>query len=209
MTWSVRHEGSPKAVTGLSAAGIMDGVADGHWEPTDEVRGDQDDRWLPLEQHPTFAAALSDFEPPVRVEPEDESRLDMNPLIDVCLVLLIFFILTTTYETIRKVLDMPGATQSKLDAGARKATIDKVKEFTIRITARGDGGKTVIRVEDQDVHLADLTARLNQFVKTSAKRQVLLDAKNVEWGTVVHIMDAAKACGIEKTLLVRHSPPSP
>jgi biopolymer transport protein ExbD len=203
MTWSVRHQGSPKAVGGLSAAAVLEGVADGLWEPLDEIKGETDHQWQALELHPTFAEAVADFEPPPRVEPEDESRLDMNPLIDVSLVLLIFFILTTTYETIRKVLDMPGVTQSKLDAGARKAAQDKVKEFTIRVTARGDAGKTTIRVEDQEVRLDDLTLKLSQFVKTSNKRQILLDAQGVEWGIVVQIMDAAKAANIEKTLMLK------
>jgi biopolymer transport protein ExbD len=204
MMWSVRHQGSPKAVAGLSSAAVLEGVADGLWESQDEVRGETDVRWQPLAQHATFAEAVADLEPPPRAEPEDETRLDMNPLIDVCLVLLIFFILTTTYETIRKVLDMPGMTQSKLDAGARKSAAEKVKEFTIRITARGDAGKTTIRVEDQEVRPEDLTQKLSQFVKASNKRQVLLDAQGVEWGVVVQIMDAAKAANIEKTLLLRH-----
>lgn len=203
MNWSVRHQGSPKAVSGLSAMAVLEGVADGQWEPLDEVRGDNDHRWQPLELHPTFAEAFADYEPPPRMEPEDESRLDMNPLIDVSLVLLIFFILTTTYETIRKVLDMPGVTQSKVDAGARKSAMDKVKEFTIRVTARGDSGKTTIRVEDQEVRLDDLSLRLGQFVKSSSKKQMLLDAQGVEWGIVVQIMDAAMSVGIEKTLMLK------
>jgi biopolymer transport protein ExbD len=204
MNWSVRHQGSPKAVSGLSSAAVLEGVADGLWEPQDEVRGDADVHWQPLEQHVTFAAAMADFEPPPPVEPEDETRLDMNPLIDVCLVLLIFFILTTTYETIRKVLDMPGITQSKLDPGARKAAAERVKEFTIRVTARSNAGKATIRVEDQEVRSEDLSAKLSQFVKSSNKHQILLDAQGVEWGLVVKIMDAAKAAGIEKTLLLKH-----
>ncbi len=203
MTWSVRHQGSPKAVGGLSATAVLEGVADGQWEPIDEVRGEADHQWRPLELHPKFAEAVAEYEPPAPVEPEDESRLDMNPMIDVSLVLLIFFILTTTYETIRKVLDMPGVTATKLDAGARKAAMEKVKEFTIRITTRTDAGKTTIRVEDQDVQLDALTLKLGQFVKSSNKKQVLLDAQGVEWGLVMQIMDAAKGAGIEKTLLLK------
>ena len=40
MTFSVRHEGSPRAVSGLTAAEIIAGLEVGRWEPTDEVRGD-------------------------------------------------------------------------------------------------------------------------------------------------------------------------
>jgi biopolymer transport protein ExbD len=39
-------------------------------------------------------------------------------------------------------------------------------------------------------------------VKSTAKRQVLLDARGVEWGVVVEVMDVARGAGVEKTLLV-------
>lgn len=208
MTWMVRHQGSPKAVSGLSAAAVLEGIADGQWEIDDEVRGDTENRWLPLEQHPEFAEAVADYEPPAPVEPVDESRLDMNPLIDVSLVLLIFFILTATYETIRKVLDMPGQTQSQVDPAVRPVTADQVKDFTIRIAARSENGQTKIRIEDQDVRMQELAGKLGQFANSSKKRQILLDAKGVEWGTVVQIIDAAKSCGIEKILMLRQSPKS-
>lgn len=204
MKWSVRHQGSPKAVAGLSDVAVLEGVADGNWDPLDEIRGDQEHQWQALETHPRFAEALADYEPPPRTEPADESRLDMNPLIDVSLVLLIFFILTTTYETIRKVLDMPGVTKSSVDAGTRRTSAEKVKEFTIRVMVRTESGKPAIRVEDQVVQPVDLQAKLQQFVKTSNKRQLLLDASGVEWGVVVMVMDAAKAAGIEKTLMLKH-----
>ncbi|MBX7103439.1 MAG: biopolymer transporter ExbD [Gemmataceae bacterium] len=198
MTWSVRHEGSPRSVAGQTTEAIRAGLADGRLDPTDEVRGESGD-WVSLEAHPVFAAAAAEVEPPLRPEHEDESRLDMNPLIDVTLVLLIFFILTTTYESIRKVLDMPGATTAKLDSGAKQAVAERVKEFTIRVTLRPDG----IRIEDQTVGKDELSTRLAQFVKTAQKRQILLDAQGVDWGAVVAVMDAARAAGIEKTLLVK------
>ena len=40
--FSVRHAGSPKAVTGRSAADIAAGLRNGVWDPTDEVRGPSD-----------------------------------------------------------------------------------------------------------------------------------------------------------------------
>src|SRR4051794_777434 len=111
MNWTIRHQGSPRAVDGLSSGQVLEGLQDGRWEPTDEVKADGEPRWRSLEEHPQFAEAVADLEPPEPKHAEDETRLDMNPLIDVCLVLLIFFILTTTYETIRKVLDMPSASE--------------------------------------------------------------------------------------------------
>ena len=206
MNWSLRHEGSPRSVSGLSTEAVLDGLRANQWETTDEVRGDSDNRWVAIESHPTFAHAAADIEPPVRVEPADETRLDMNPLIDVSLVLLIFFILTTTYETIRKVLDVPGMTDSQTKSGVAKATSAQLAPFVIRVRVQTDNSLPVIRVEDQVVTGDELIGRLSQFVKATTKRQLLLDAQGVEWGVIVQVMDAARAAGIEKTLLVTPAP---
>src|SRR6266849_9861621 len=113
MSWSVRHEGSPTVIEGLTVEQIADGLREGSWETTDEVRGPGEPEWRALENHPQFAEVAAELEPPIRGESEDETRLDMNPLIDVCLVLLIFFMLTTTYAALQKVLDMPGVDVNK------------------------------------------------------------------------------------------------
>src|SRR5258708_38947405 len=100
--WKVRHEGSPKFTAGLTPEQVLDGVREQMWEPSDEVQGPGETGWRSMESHPVFAAALADYEPPPAPPKPDETKLDMNPLIDVALVLLIFFILTTTYESVRK-----------------------------------------------------------------------------------------------------------
>src|SRR5262245_16494542 len=52
MSWRIRHEGSPRAVEGLTLSQIVQGLQDGAWEPTDEVRGPKDTRWVAIENHP-------------------------------------------------------------------------------------------------------------------------------------------------------------
>lgn len=200
MSWTIRHQGSPRAVPDLSSVQVLAGLQDGRWEPTDEVKADEEPRWQSLEDHPQFAEAVADLEPPEPKQHEDETRLDMNPLIDVCLVLLIFFILTTTYETIRKVLDMPGGSaRDKPKEMVTKPSIVDVRKFTIFVEATTENGQPVVRVEKQVVKEADLTDALKKFVSTTRKTEVLVDAHNVEWGTVTAIMDAARGAGIEKT----------
>ena len=51
MSWKVRHEGSPRAVEGLTAGQVAQGLVDGHWEPTDEVMGPDDQQWVAIENH--------------------------------------------------------------------------------------------------------------------------------------------------------------
>ena len=203
MSFAVRHEGSPKWVSNLSAAEVATGLRDGRWEPSDEVWGEGEDGWVPLEDHPHFAEAVAELEPPPKKAQDDETRLDMNPLIDVALVLLIFFILTTTYETIRKVLDMPGAT-AKASKGVRTVRPEDVKNQMILVQARVENGQTRIEIEKQPVAEGDLASFLARHVRATRKLTVLIDAApEVEWNTVAAVMDAARGAGIMKTLFLQ------
>ncbi len=54
---------------------------------TDEVIGPGETQWIAIEDHPKLAEIVEEMEAPVTVHEED-SGLDLNALIDVCLVLL-------------------------------------------------------------------------------------------------------------------------
>jgi len=204
-TWKIRHEGSPQSIDGLSLGQVVDGLRDGLWEPTDEVMGPQEASWVAIENHPQLAETAADIEPPVPPQHDDESRLDMNPLIDVALVLLVFFILTTTYETIRKVIDAPGtALQQDKNSPIPKIDAEKAKRM-VKVKAYKQDGKTHIEVEGQTVEEKDLERVLSRFINDQ-RNEVLIDAKDVEWGTLVTIQDAAKGAGAVRGLFLRDKP---
>ena len=149
--WSIRHQGSPDPVDGISAEEIVDGVKEGIWEPTDEVMGPNDPDWVSLEEHPVFAQAMADYEPPPPKHYPDETKLDMNPLIDVALVLLIFFMLTTTYEQMRREFE-PGKGVRDNKKGQRHRAATKVARGACllhsgkrqaRLSGRGRGGPRI------------------------------------------------------------------
>lgn len=197
MNWKVRHEGSPRAIDNLTAEQVVEGLQDGLWEATDEVMGPEDSDWLPIETHPLFSEVAAELEPPPTNFHEDETRLDMNPLIDVCLVLLIFFILTTSYAALQKVLDMPGVS-SKNASGPLKKSKEAVEKTTIKVVAHMEDGKAVFKVEEETVQPAELRNTLTRYVGKTHKTEILFDAKDVDWGTVVHVQDAAKGAGVER-----------
>jgi biopolymer transport protein ExbD len=200
MSWKVRHEGSPQAVEGLTPGQIAQGLADGRWEPTDEVMGPQDQGWVAIENHPVFAEAAMDLEPPPAKPREDETRLDMTPLIDVCLVLLVFFILTTSYAVLQRLMQAPDMAHNKIN-GAPVVTKEDVQQFMIKVTARmerrDDKDVPVIKVEENVIPLSDLRAELTRFVKDTRKTELLIDhSPRVPHGTIVAIQDAAAGAGI-------------
>jgi biopolymer transport protein ExbD len=204
MTWRIRHQGSPRAVEGLSLAEVLEGLQDGVWEPTDEVMGPLDRDWVALENHPQFADAAADPEPHPPRHYDDETHLDFNPLIDVCLVLLIFFILTTSYAALQKVLPMPGVSAKAVE-GPPKLTQEEVKEYMIKIVARQESGKPVIRIEDEIADPENLVPAIRRWVKKERKSDLLIDAAGVEWGVVVAIQDAAKGANVQKVHLLEQS----
>ncbi len=204
-TWNVRHEGSPRSVQGLTLAQIIIGLRDGLWEPTDEVMGPNDRNWVAIGAHPQLEAVADELDPPPPPAHPDETRLDMNPLIDVCLVLLIFFILTTTYVAIQKVVPV------SLTSDAQKGKIAVVKagqvqNYMIRVVARPDredSSRPVIKVEDEkEVGLDDFPAVLASWVSKTHKHEMLLDVSGITWGTTIRIQDAAKGAGVNKIYML-------
>jgi biopolymer transport protein ExbD len=208
MAWQLRHEGSPKVVKDLTFTRIVEGLRDGQWNVTDEVLAPGDKAWRAIENHPQFAELMEDWEavPPRRHE--EPTSLDLNAMIDVCLVLLIFFILTTTYQNlVQKVVPLPLAKGD--GTNAKRVRIDDVKNKMIRVQAQLDkAGNPVVRVDNQNVNvLADdgkgidvdrLASVLRPLVRgDDRKTEILLDAKEITWEHVIQIQDGARSAGIQ------------
>jgi biopolymer transport protein ExbD len=201
MSWKVRHEGSPVALSDMTLSQVAQGLADGRWEPTDEVMGPDDPTWVPIENHPQLAEIAAELEPPPPRVYDDETRLDMNALIDVCLVLLIFFILTTSYAVLQKHLEAPGVNSEKV--GPAIVTKDKVDQQMISVTVKMEDGKPVTRVEGKVVDPERLESELRSYVGSTHKTQLLLDlADDAPQRSMVEVLDAAKGAGMEKISLV-------
>jgi biopolymer transport protein ExbD len=197
MRWTVRHQGSPQQVEGLTLAQLIEGLQDGLWDSTDEVKGPEDSTWIAIEEHPQLADTVHELDPLEIVHVEEPTHLDMNALIDVCLVLLIFFILTTSYQTLEKVLAMP---KSKADdPGAVKVVSqDRVENYMILVKARKEAGKPVIWVEGEKVPEEQLKTVLSREARRAKKQELLLDAAGVDYGTVIQIIDAAGGASIDQ-----------
>lgn len=210
MPWQVRHEGSPQARGGLRLQQIINGLADGAWEPTDEVKGPSDTVWRRMEDHPLLAEAVLDLQPPASVGHSDETHLDMNALIDVCMVLLIFFIITTTHATaVQKIIPLPGAI-ADTKKGTKSYSADQVKKYMIRVRADGSPGKAPsIRIQgrvveavgrdSKGIDVEKLRAALRPHVQREpVKTEMVLLARGISVGEAVAIQDAAKAAGIKR-----------
>lgn len=202
MSWRIRHEGSPKEVSNVSLAQIVEGLQDGQWSLDDEVFGPGDRQWTPIHDHPKFEEvtealeAAAEAENAIEHDPE-EDRIDMNPLIDVCLVLLVFFILATTMAVMERVLDVPEAKKGK-DVKVNQVSWEQVQKTMIMVKAHLKDGRPVVMLDTIEVTPEQLPSRLKALKAETNKSQIVIDAKDVDWQTIVGIIDAAAGAGIQK-----------
>jgi len=196
--WLVKPEGTDTPIALASAVDVLAGLRDGIWRPTDDVKGPTDAGWTAIESHPAFEEAAEELVP-LPVE-HDDSHLDMNPLIDVCLVLLIFFILTITYSSLERAIGIPESSPEG-ESKSQKLDWKDIKDQVFRVTAKMDGDNAVILVEKEPTKLADVEEKIRHVVEKSGRRQMLLDIDgNVPWGVQTAILDAAKGNNIIKIL---------
>lgn len=114
-------------------------------------------------------------------------RVDLTPMIDVVFLLLIFFMISTTF------IENPGLNIDLPDSSAQQLKQD-AKEVQIYLAENGD-----IYYQREKTTLADLALQLNSFDKSAAKMTFLLMAdKAALHGRVVQLMDIAKTAGFGK-----------
>ena len=133
---------------------------------------------------------LMAFGPRRQSDDDDDVLPDLTPLIDCVFLLLIFFMLTTTFST-------QGGLRVKLpEAGAADSEVDD-QRLTVTIDANG-----AIELNDEPIASEALAARLSQAVETSLRTTLIIRADaGVAHGKVVAVMDAARRAGVEKLLV--------
>lgn len=198
--WLVRQSADPTPKPVPTPTAVLEGLREGEWETTDEVRGPGERLWVPIEEHPAFADAVAEMGPPPR-EQEDETHLDMNPLIDVALVLLIFFILTATVATLRRTIELPPPQQ---DGGGSPAPTQQDlqdRTFTVTVTL-DDREQPIVKVStsagsEKVVAYEDIEKELTEVVKSTGRKEMILKmANDVVWESSVRIHSAATEAGV-------------
>jgi biopolymer transport protein ExbD len=112
--------------------------------------------------------------------------LDMTPLIDVVLMLVIFFMLTTTFVLAPGIkVDLP-----------KGRSVQRVREGDAIIIIAKDG---TVYYQDERVALDALQTALRQAQQERPGLRLVVKAdKSVQHGRVVEVMDMAKGVGIER-----------
>ena len=111
-----------------------------------------------------------------------ELALEITPLIDVVFLLLIFFLVATTFEDINSgiKIDLPQSTIRE---------IKNIKEILLNFKEKGKNQKV-------KVNKNNLKTELENKLKESEEKNIVISAdKNLDYGFIVEIMTISKEAG--------------
>ena len=112
------------------------------------------------------------------------SEINITPLVDVMLVLLVIFMVTAPMMQSGITVNLPAAeTKTNPSAGGLVLTVTKDR---------------YIYMENQNVNIFLLESRLKNYFMNRKKKVVFLKAdKDVSYGYIINVMDVIKKAGIE------------
>ncbi|VAW98509.1 Biopolymer transport protein ExbD/TolR [hydrothermal vent metagenome] len=134
-----------------------------------------------------------------RITREEEPQLNLTPLIDVVFLLLIFFMVSTTFDKQSELsIDLPAADGTPVKAS---------KIFKLEIAIDGQGHYFVNQRRLKDDTLKTLKRAIRITKAEHKKIQVIISSdKNTPYQAFITAMDAAKQLGLEQVnLATKHS----
>ncbi|MDO3379598.1 ExbD/TolR family protein [Geoalkalibacter halelectricus] len=122
-------------------------------------------------------------------------RVDITPMVDVVFLLLIFFMISTTF------VEAPGIDIHLPEAGA-EVLEREARELKVYLSREGD-----IFIGDERTSFADLQGRLAGYGPQAAQTTFMLLAdRDARHGRVVELMDAARAAGFTRLAIATEEP---
>jgi biopolymer transport protein TolR len=129
-----------------------------------------------------------------RYEKTSMSEINVTPLVDVMLVLLIIFMVTAPMLSMGIDVNLPRVKTKSIDIAEEKLvlTINENKEVFLNKTG---------------VALSDLKAKLTAIYAGRVDREIFLRAdKSVSYGFVVEVMSEIRKAGIDKLGMITEPP---
>lgn len=115
---------------------------------------------------------------------EEESSIDMTPMLDIVFIMLIFFIVTTSFIKEAGVeVTRPGQGITTNESGGN---------IMVAITKEGD-----IWIDRQRVEVAAVRSKVERLLAENSEGSVVIQAdKDAKTGILVRVIDQVRAAGI-------------
>ena len=125
-----------------------------------------------------------------RIKQDDTVDINLTPLIDVVFLLLIFFMVSTTFQKSSEIqIDLPEAS----------GEVEEKKEFVVEISIDSLGRYFVNDRVLVDKKLDTLKRAIQQTIGTHKNPHVVISSdKNASYQSVIIAMDAANQLGLSK-----------
>jgi biopolymer transport protein TolR len=136
---------------------------------------------------------------PSRRRKQSRPMADINvtPMVDVMLVLLVVFMVTAPLLTVGVQVDLPKTKSVPIR--------DQVEPLAVTVKASSQ-----IYLQDKEVKLAALAARLIAMTGANPDVRIFVRGdKSVEYGRVMQVMGTLNAAGFKKVALITEMPQSP
>jgi biopolymer transport protein TolR len=122
-----------------------------------------------------------------------ESDINVTPLIDVVLVLLIIFMVLTPRVIEEMQANLPSKTETV------KKPKDKQDQLVVALYENGDLALNANVLERRELH-----EQLRKRLRAKEKKVVFVDAHpNLDYGSVVTVMDLVKSAGADRVGMAR------
>ena len=122
------------------------------------------------------------------------SEINVTPLVDVMLVLLIIFMVTAPLMTSGVPVDLPKTSAQPLNSDA--------EPLTVSVNAEGK-----IFLQDQEVQLDELIAKLQAIAQNNADRRIFVRGdKGITYGRIMEVMGTITQGGFTKVALLAEQP---